>query len=265
MKKKLIVIFLCLNFLIFYIKLNEHKPTIDLKETNNLNPATDIRIIESINQHNNLIKNFVCENAVVCLWNGPKKITLKSKIYYQKTLDFKMEFFSILGKELEIGSNKDFFWYWSKRDKFPALYWSKHEDFNKTRLKTPFDPSFLKTTLFLDAIDLSNSWILQNENHFVVCYIKKNSSNQEIIYSVFVNKKNKNIDGLILKNIQEQVIAISEVKSRNDEGLPEKIVYHWREENHTMTITMNNPRINQPIGDLFNIPNYKPKINMAEE
>lgn len=268
LKKILLSIFVFLNILIFFIKFIEKKPEVGLEiiSKNIQQKSVDHYLIDVFNERNKLIQNFICDDINVKVWTSSGKINLKSKIYYQKSLNFKMEFFSFLGKEIDIGSNQDFFWYWSKRDKFPGVYWSRHEDFQKTRLKTPFDPFFLKTTLGLDVVDLSNCNILENQNLIMIIFYKKNSLDEIVSYSLLLNKKSKNFEGLIIKNTKGETLACCEIKSRHKNGLPAEVIYHWYEENQTMVLKFVDPKTNQTLdGQMFEMPNYKPKINMAEE
>ena len=40
---------------------------------------------------------------------------------------------SFLGKETDVGSNEKQFWFWSKRMKPSVLFYSEHENLNKTK------------------------------------------------------------------------------------------------------------------------------------
>ena len=96
-------------------------------------------IIEAINLKNSKIKTFYCDDIKI---KAIKKLTvnLKGKIYFEKDKNFRMFTSSILGKESDIGSNDNQFWFWSRKMNPPALHYAKYEDIYKTRLKTPFHP-----------------------------------------------------------------------------------------------------------------------------
>src|ERR1017187_4932054 len=62
-------------------------------------------------------------------------IRLSGMIYYENSKLFHLELSSFFGPELDIGSNNEYFWYWSRRDSEPGLHFAKHEDFYKSRMK----------------------------------------------------------------------------------------------------------------------------------
>ena len=176
-----------------------------------------------------------------------------------------MEVASIFGNELDLGSSGQEFWYWSRRDRSPGLYWAIHEDFGKTRLKTPFNPMFMRSSLGLEVLDLIEPKIVTNEKDIMLTYPRESSMGEPLFFSVFVNKAEKQIDGFLITNTNGKTLVTCEIQSHVD-GLPEKILYTWHEERRTMSLTFRHPRTNLQLRKTaFLMPNYKPKVNMAEE
>lgn len=222
-------------------------------------------VIKEINERNAKLKTFVCDDMEIRVWQGGHRHKLSGSMYYEKPTNFRMEISSILGKEVDIGSNSTAFWYWSRRDKSPGLHWAKHEDFQKTRLKTPFNPALLKSSLGQELLDVQSARIVENQKDMMLVYPQKSGQGTDILLSVFVNKERKQIDGFVVTDTNGKYLAACEIQSRQGD-LPKTVLYTWYEEDRVMLMTFNNPRVNTVIGsDRWAMPNYTPKINIGEQ
>jgi hypothetical protein len=222
-----------------------------------------LKIIEKINEKNNKINCFKSDCRIK-VWEGNKKYTLNGSINYKKLNFFKMQIYSFFGKELDIGSNKNLFWYWSKRDKNPGLYWAYYQDFHKTRLKTPFSPIFMRSTLGLEKIEIKNSYFSKNNNNYMISYERKNSIGEKIFFSILLNKKLECIKGFLITDAGGNLLSSCEIEWIDN--IPNKILYNWKEENKTMLIELKNSSTNIVLEEnIFEMPYYKPQINMAYE
>lgn len=221
--------------------------------------------ILAVNQKNKSYNTFVCEDVEYKLWQSGHRFRLSGSVYYEKDMNFRMEIQSVFGTELDVGSNKEEFWYWSKRDRNPGLHWAKHEDFEKTRLKTPFNPSLLKASFGLDVLGTENAKFVENQKDIMVVYPGKSGSGQPVLYSVFVNKQRQEIDGFLVTDPTGKHLAAAEIQSRAN-GLPTAILFTWYEENRVMLIRLNRPAVNQAISpSKWKMPGYTPKINIGEQ
>jgi hypothetical protein len=230
-----------------------------------IKPEVDLPpLIKEINKKSAAINSLSCEDLEMKVWQGGHRYRLKGSLHYEKAANFRMEISSIMGKEVDVGSNSKVFWYWSKRDKSPGLHYASHADLNKTRLKTPFNPMFLRSTLGVEELPAKNCKIVENNKDFMLSYPRLNSSGDPIVFSVFVNKERKQIDGYVVVNKDGNTIASCEVQLYEGD-VPVKILYNWREENKVMLLELNKPKINIVIAPAtWEMPNYTPKINMAE-
>jgi hypothetical protein len=62
---------------------------------------------------------------------------------------------SLMGQEVDVGSNDELFWYWLRREKPPVIYYCRHEDFatSTARSLVPFEPDRLVEALGLVTVD----------------------------------------------------------------------------------------------------------------
>jgi hypothetical protein len=224
-------------------------------------------VIQEINLKNSQISTFSCDNVYVKAWEKGMRFHLTGKLNYQKATNFRTKLESRFGTELEMGSNDKVFWYWSKRDKHPGLYYAIYEDYHKTRLKTPFNPIFMRQSLGLDEITISDSsQVLESESDIVIIYERKNSIGSPILFSIFVDKASKNINGVMITDTSKKPLASAEVQEYTASGLPSQILYMWYEENKAVQFTFENPRINVEISaEKWALPDRAPRIDMAEE
>jgi len=257
---------------VIYLKENNTTPKesitkrrLDISETSDVDLSI-IEIVKKINIKNNLIKNFFCNKLEVKIWENIHKLKLYGSLNYQKPFGFRLELNSFFGKELDLGSNDKIFWYWSKRDRRPGVYWAYYEDFYKTRLKNPFNPMFMRATFGIENIDLKDSIFSQNNVDFMLTQKRKNSNNETIFFSIIINKYREQVDGFIISDANGVSLATCEIQKRNNDDIPSKILYKWNEEKKTMMIDLSDCFINQNLNQsAFKIPDIDSKINMANE
>lgn len=276
-KKVLIVLLIFMTTLCalgLYSKFSEVRPQSQfedkgdqIKKSSQLPPEKDKPlnpIIQEINQRNADLKTFACEDMDIKVWQGGHRYKLSGRLQYQKPKGFRMEISSIMGKEVDIGSNDKAFWYWSKRDKNPGLYWATHEDFQKTRLKTPFNPMLLKASLGTELLPQENARIVENPKDIMLVYPQQSATGTPILFCVFINKERRQVDGFVVTDPNGKYLAACEIQERTG-NLPKTVLYTWYEEDRVMLMRFNNPQANVGIpASQFVMPNISPKINMGE-
>lgn len=231
-------------------------------------PAPDQKpplLIQEINQRNALIQSYSCDDIEVKIWQKGLRFRLTGTIAYQKSPNFRMEIESRFGKELDLGSNDKVFWYWSRRDKQPGLYYAAYEDYQKTRLKTPFNPIFMRQSLGLEEIQVNNTKIVESDKDMVVTEQRFNSIGQPVLFAIFIDKENKRVSGVMITDMNNKPLASAEIQAYQD-GLPSQILYMWYEEDKALQLILKSPRCNSQIPpERWALPSYTPTVNMAEE
>lgn len=220
-------------------------------------------IISEINLRNSNITSFACEDVIIKAWQKGIRIRLTANLYCEKDKNFHIVAKSIVNKEFEMGSNATHFWFWSKRMEPQALYFAKHEDYYKTRLKTPFDPKLIQQSLMFHTIDVSKSKIVELQDKYIIVDNTINSINQPICRFTYINKQLKRIDGFLVVDINGKNIVSSEV-TEWDENIPKQILYVWFDEGISMLIDLKNPQLNANINKSnWIMPSITPQIDMG--
>lgn len=226
-KKLLLIIFLFSLLIIINKKTTKiNIPQINIEEKNSV-------FDKNSNIHTITTKLFVKQGF----------FRLHGFLEYQKNNNFHMELFSFY-KELEIGSNKDFFWFWSKSlSKY--LFYCRHEDIEKTKLKSMLYPKILKGFLCIDKIHKYES----NENINKITIFDDEKIKEQY---VFINKK------------LELVIKVTKHQKIENYFLPQIIEVYILPEDIKIIWILENTKINESPNNNFIIPDYKEKINLID-
>jgi hypothetical protein len=258
-----------ITIIMLVLKLNEPSPIVQLPELKQLIQIPESTkvpdLINEFNQINSEISSFSATDVYVKIWENSIRFKISGSMYYEKTNNFRMKVWSIMGQEMDIGSNNDIFWYWSRRDRNPGVYYATYNDYQKTRLKTPFNPVFMRESLGIDQIDVTNAKISENEKYVTITWKKTNASNQEVLYSMFLSKSNKRMDGIIISDLVGKILVSCKIEYQGI--LPQRIVYDWQEEKKYLVVEFLNPLINRThwLSDNWEMPRYLPKIDMGKE
>lgn len=223
-------------------------------------------LIQRLNEKNARIKSISCDNVEFRIWQSGHRYKLTGKIHSEKPKNFRMQIASIMGPELDIGSNDETFWYWSRRDRDAGLHWAIHADFHKTRLKSPFNPLFLRNSFGIEPLAEDNVSFQENEMYLVPVYSMTDTRGLPIKFSVFLNKKTEQIDGYVISDNDGKIEAACEIQQYVGD-IPVKILYNWCAEERTMQIVLHKPELNSVISpEIWAMPkNRLPMLDMAKD
>lgn len=266
-KTILLILLIMLTFIVVFNKFNKQKSYLDSPVGSiELVDKNTIQSIDLINQRVNRLQSFSCDNIKIKILN---RITFKlnGELYYQKRLNFRLFVWSILAKELDIGSNNSHFWFWSNRMKPSVLYYSHHSNIKNTRLKTPFNPIWIKGSLGLDPIIVQANDSYRYRGNYIEIIQQMPSHNQyDVIRSVLVDLKSNLIIGQYLyeNNVLIAKSEIIEFQTIGNEILPKQIIIEWVQENIQMKWSLINPKVNHSVDKKYwSLPNISPSINMG--
>jgi len=227
-----------------------------------------IPLLDALNAKNSQLKRFQCNDLFVRAYKE-RNVKLRGEIAYEKDKKFRLNLRSLVGPELDVGSDGAQFWFWSKRMPNPALYWAKYEDLSKTRLKTPFNPYWLASTLGIDVIDYKDAQVDQYGKLWRVIKKTVNAQNQPITVAILIDVEKVTIVGHTMYNDLGKLVASSEIQEFTKCGnyyLPAKITYMWYEEGVQVNWYLNSVVANAPIpSSRFTMPARTPKIEMSRD
>lgn len=254
----------CIASIILYLLTASPKEMIYIRYLQRpLVPVADSEvdgILKKINLKNSQIRSFSCSDAEISIDNLPFR--LQSFLLYEKKLNFRMIVRSLVGKELDMGSNQKWFWFWSRRMVPPGLYYAEHKDLHKTQLRTPFSPQWIVESLGFEEIKKAK--IAKSGKYLILEENRLSAMNTNIIKKTLINIESRTIIGHYLYEENMLIASAEVVESINN--MPYKIRIIWHEENVGMTLKLKNSNINGNINNSYwSMPNYRNKINMVND
>jgi hypothetical protein len=229
-----------------------------------LMPQEATNLIAAINSHNQLVKTFTCDMRIEIQTRFCVHAT--ASVNYEKDRRLRMLVQSIAGRELDIGSNDDCFWFWSKRMDPPALYYSSYDHLNSSGLKTPFNPVWLKSLLGFDRIEVKNAVVCRRGQNWQVTEQTKNLQGKSVLRVTIISPDKQAIVGHFIYQ-DDHIVCSAEVFEQielNGYNLPSKIVVRWYDENITMVWNLEDQTVNQPIDrNTWQMPSNRRQIDMS--
>lgn len=195
--------------------------------------------IERINSRNKKIKSIIAEGIRIKV-NQKTSVNVFGNLSMEKQKNFRLKIWhSMTGIEMDIGSNEEIFWFWSKRMTPPALYFAKHENTNKTMLKAPLNPMWIMQSLGLNSIDLKNKEFKKIEDNWAIVEKSISSTGDLVKIAILIDANKDLILGNYLYDKNFKLIASSEIKnytidSNTNSLVPKDILIIWYDENISM-------------------------------
>lgn len=223
--------------------------------------------IESINKRNAGIQTlYIPEIAIKLRQKG--SVRVNGSMAVEKDKKFRMKVQSVVGQEMDIGSNDTYFWFWSRRMNPPALYYAKHEELGKAMLKTPLNPGWMMESLSIGKIDGKNIEIGKFKNYWVVLQPRISANGEPVTVAILIDPQRSLVMGFYLYNRQGRMIASTEIEEYQNVGghiIPKTMIIIWYEEGIVMEWELRNPQVNVAIHpNTWAMPDMRQKINMGE-
>jgi hypothetical protein len=229
------------------LPFTENVPVVEIK------PEQDTHIKDIINAVNdkNVSMNSLYAEADVYV-DG---MEVYSELYYQKDNKFRMLFYGLVNVNLDIGSNDDTFWFWSKQYDRNTVYWAKHEDYSKTRLKTPFNPIWIMESL--GAGEVSGDTFKEDDKYLKVYKNVTINGNRKVTRAVMIDKTTLNVVGTYIYSLNGDLLISSEWTSNRELNIK------WTEENQNMIIKFTKWHLNASV-DNFKMPSKRKQVDMGK-
>ena len=133
-------------------------PQADLPPEAFAGPPTLENVIYVVNANTQRVQRLQTENATLRVEGIP---ALRANLAYEQPRSFRLlaQLSQFTGRELDIGSNDELFWFWVRRDSQPSVYFARHADFanSPARELIPMEPNRLVDTLGLIYLDPAGS------------------------------------------------------------------------------------------------------------
>ncbi len=111
-------------------------------------------IVFVVNANTQRVQRLQTENATLRVDGVP---ALRANLAYEQPQNFRLlaQLSQFTGRELDIGSNAELFWFWIRRDTQPSIYFARHDAFagSPARDLIPIEPNRLIDTLGLVYLD----------------------------------------------------------------------------------------------------------------
>lgn len=210
--------------------------------------ANTSEIIQKLSK--NKIQSLVC-NVNIFLKTNEGKVNSHAVLYAHKPKSIRI----IAENELDLGSNNDIFWFWSKRLDDGKLYFCKQENLSQSKLKLPLNPlSILEN---INLVDIDNDYTSIQYNNFYLLHKKINNKIKVKLV------KDEKVIGNYLLGEKGQTLYSSEVLTF-ESNIPSKIEIKWFEENIYMILELKEIQTNVVINDKYwQKPNKKKEIEIG--
>lgn len=168
-----------------------------------------------------------------------------------------------LKNEMLLGSNPDTFWFWSKRFNSNNVYYCKHEDYYKSRLKPPLSPLWILRCM--NCTDYQGFETFQSKDSYK---LRKKIVSPQLtpMYMIIVLDKDFIPKSYRLTDLNYKIIVESKIiKSMKykDAYLPTSVHTYWPDENMTLDWTFYDYEFKNFSDDAFKMPEKLNKVNMA--
>lgn len=253
--------FIILFFLIIGKNDIKKSPKFDAKNIISCEPNFDSNcdLINNINVNLSKIKTVSLEDINIKL----QRVSIGGKLFYEKNnKKIRILIGTFFGKELDIGANQEFFWFWSKRMNPSSLFYAKIQSASNTHLRPALSYDWVFKSFGFEEIDPKNAQI-------ILC-----NGNHAIKESLIINEEKFLCISIIYKDLilgkhlykEKQLLASVEYdnfKNINGIKIPTHLDVFWYEEKIFMSWDINNIAINSDINiDVWSMPEYSPKINI---
>jgi hypothetical protein len=113
-------------------------------------PTADV-LVGQLNENAGRMKSLECQSVNVDARQGNRSISLDALMSCQKPRDFRLEARVLGAPAVDLGSNKDEFWFWVKESDPPALLHASYQDLDRgaAQLPLPIRPDWVVETLGL--------------------------------------------------------------------------------------------------------------------
>jgi hypothetical protein len=224
--------------------------------------------IRAINDRNAKIHSLYVPNVAMKVRENRITVRVNGELSMEKPKNFRLTVESIVGEEMDIGSNNDIFWFWSRRGQTPDLYYAKHEDLAKAMLKMPLNPTWMMESMCIGKVDTTNVEIIRHKDYWAILQKTSSARGEPVTLMTLIDPSRDVIIGRYLYNSQGRMEASTEVKdfyTINGLVIPKTLIILWYSEGKNMEWELQSPQINKAIDpSIWKLPNSRRKVDMGK-
>ena len=223
-------------------------------------------VMQVVNGNSRQIHSFSTNRATISVPGAP---TLHANLAMQRPRRFRLRAETLMGPELDVGSNEELFWFWVRQSPEPGVYYCRHDEFDNSRARQmlPISPQQLVEAMGIVELDPAlphQSPLIRPDGRLEIHTIVETATG--------VNKKVTIIDqryGWVLaRHIYDSngnlLISMTAEDHRQDplSGLvmPKKVGIYCPQSQFRMTVDLGNVEINtlsQDRRQLWSMPSYR--------
>lgn len=115
--------------------------------------ATMDEVVQLVNRNSFAVERLATTNATI---SSPGIPTLRARLAYERPRRLRLTAqTALLGPEIDLGSNDEYFWMWIQRSQPPSMYFCRHDQFaeSNARHALPIEPDWIIEALGIVRFD----------------------------------------------------------------------------------------------------------------
>jgi len=266
MNKFLKTLFLGLSFLtvlIVFFKIDNKtsQPHLDLKSLEKCENIESLKIINGVKEGLSSITSLAADDIKISIG----RLRVKGQLYFEGG-NLRLIVNSFLGKEMDIGSNNDLFWFWSRRMRPQAVYFSNHDEVYRTSLRPIFNRDWIMDCFLFSRIqDHEGDFSFFRKDNLLYKVQLKKVSDEVFVYVItVVNVIELHVIEKYMCDLNYSILAYIKYSNFDSDHIPRSIKVNWCEEDICMDWEIFNVQKNVSISDkIWEVPKYGPMVNMT--
>ena len=243
-----------------FVKNGERTPASNATE-----PPSVEQLVDWMNKNENRITSLRIEDLDLTCTQGIKTLpSLRGMMVVEKPSNFRLGAKALGNPVVDIGSNKDEFWYWISKADPPYQVYCSYDDLKQGRVRRmpfPFQPEWVMETMGLGPYSAKN-YKLESDDRTLKLIEKTTSPQGTPVRKVIVFKRTpvqypqaQVTDFLLLDDATGKEMCsahITEVQEVGSERalIPRRLELRWPAEKLTLTMRLNevtvNPQVHPP-------------------
>lgn len=225
--------------------------------------ANQEALLRTIAANSSRIQSLQTQSAKVQVPGAP---AIGADFAFERPLQLRFRAGSILGQEVDLGSNRELFWVWGKQLPGSSLFYAKHDQYaaSPNRQNLPIEPRWLPEALGI--LDINPSQAIEGpipvDAQTVELRIKEAGATGEYVRVLRVHKQYGVIIEQFIMDSRNQLVVAARASDHQHfaaEGvsLPRKVELQMPQAQLKLTMTIPSYIINKPLdttGMLFQLP-----------